>query len=73
MRCPICGSKDCCGGHVAQQVERLETGLAELIVKAQAVLDRWDSPLWKDAEPTAVVIHNLRVVVEKLIVAERLN
>lgn len=27
---------------------------------AQAVIDRWDSPLWKDAEPTAAVINRLR-------------
>lgn len=27
---------------------------------AQAVVDRWDSPLWKDVEPTAHVIARLR-------------
>lgn len=37
MRCPICGSKDCCGGDVAQQVERLEKEKAELIEEAEPV------------------------------------
>jgi hypothetical protein len=27
---------------------------------AQAVVDRWETPLWKDAEPTAAVIYRLR-------------
>ena len=27
---------------------------------AQAVVDRWDTPLWKDVEPTAHVINRLR-------------
>ncbi len=39
MRCPICGSKECCGGDVAQQVERLEKEKAELIEKAEAVIE----------------------------------
>ncbi len=37
MRCPICGSKDCCGGELNEKVNRLETELAELIEKAEAV------------------------------------
>lgn len=66
MRCPMCGSKDCCGVELSERVDRLETGLAELVAKATAVIDRWDSTLWKDTEPTAEVIHGLRVVVDKL-------
>jgi len=27
---------------------------------AQAVVERWETPLWKDAEPTALVIYRLR-------------
>jgi len=27
---------------------------------AQAVVDRWETPLWKDAAPTADVIYKLR-------------
>ena len=30
---------------------------------AQAVIDRWDTPLWKDVEPTAAVIGRLRAAV----------
>lgn len=37
MRCPICGSKDCCGGELSEKVDRLEKRLAELIEKAEAV------------------------------------
>ncbi len=37
--------------------------LANLIVAADLVVDRWDSPLWKDAGPTADVINNLRKVI----------
>ena len=39
MRCPICGSKDCCGGELNEKVDRLETELAELIEKAEAVIE----------------------------------
>lgn len=35
-----------------------------LAAAAQAVVDRWDTPLWKDAEPTAGVINRLRRVLE---------
>ena len=35
-----------------------------LLAAAQAVVDRWDTPNWKDAEPTAVVIHRLRAAIE---------
>lgn len=31
---------------------------------AQAVVDRWDTPLWKDAEHPAEVINRLRRVLE---------
>ena len=34
--------------------------MTELRAAAQAVVDRWDSPLWKDVEPTAHVINRLR-------------
>lgn len=47
-----------------QSVERGR--MRSLIEAAEAVIDRWDSPKWKDQEPTAAVIHRLRVVIEKL-------
>lgn len=31
---------------------------------AQAVIDRWDTPLWKDVGPTADVINKLRDTLE---------
>lgn len=34
--------------------------LSRLEAAAKAVIDRWDTPLWKDAEPTANVINELR-------------
>ena len=35
---------------------------ARLREAAQAVVDRWETPLWKDAEPTAAVIYRLRSI-----------
>jgi hypothetical protein len=64
MRCPICGSKDCCGGELNERVDRLETELAELIEKAEAVIARWETPNWVEAEPTAETIYLLRDAVE---------
>lgn len=39
--------------------------IARLRAAAQAVVDRWDSPLWKQAEPTAVFIGALRKELER--------
>ena len=36
------------------------SGAADLIAAAQAVVDRWDTPLWKDAPATAEYIGRLR-------------
>jgi len=36
----------------------------ELIAAAKAVVARWDSPLWRVTEPTAAVVHRLRLAVE---------
>ena len=38
----------------------------ELLSAAKAVIERWDSPLWKDLPPTAKVIALLRDAVNKL-------
>ena len=65
MRCPICGSKECCGGEFSQQVERMETVLAEMIERAEAVIARWETPNWVEAEPTAETIYLLRDAVER--------
>jgi hypothetical protein len=37
----------------------------ELLVEvAQAVVDRWDTPLWKDVPATAEFINDLRAVLQ---------
>ena len=49
------------GPHPAR-VERDEAreALAHITEAAQAVVDRWEQPAWKDTEPTAAVIYRLR-------------
>lgn len=42
----------------------VEAETASLRTAAQAVLDRWDSPRWKDAGPTADVMADLRKALE---------
>ena len=39
--------------------------LRELLEAAKAVVTRWDTPNWKDAEPTAAVIGRLRASISK--------
>ena len=39
--------------------------MRELLEAAKAVVARWDTPNWKDAEPTAAVIGRLRAVISK--------
>ena len=48
----------------AQAAERQT--MQAVIEAAEAVIARWDSPKWKDQEPTGAVIHRLRVEIEKL-------
>lgn len=40
--------------------DEAQEALARITEAAQAVVDRWEQPAWKDAEPTAVVIYRLR-------------
>ena len=49
---------------MGQTLEREK--MRSLVEAAEAVIARWDSPKWKDQEPTAAVIHRLRVEIEKL-------
>jgi len=42
------------------RIDELERENAKLRKSAQAVIDRWETPLWKEAEPTAAVIYRLR-------------
>ena len=39
------------------------SGAADLRTAAQAVIDRWDTPLWKDVPATAEYIGRLRAEV----------
>ena len=43
-------------------IERDEAreALTRITEAAQAVVDRWEQPAWKDTEPTATVIYRLR-------------
>ena len=36
-----------------------------LINSAKAVVERWDTPLWKDAPASAVLINQLRAAIEE--------
>jgi hypothetical protein len=47
--------KDLLASHAAQAKR-----IASLEEAGQAVVDRWDSPKWKDAEHTGVLIGRLR-------------
>ena len=54
----------------AEQLERerdeLRAGLLTMISAANAVVERWETPLWKDSKPTATFIHGLRDAVDKM-------
>lgn len=55
------------GDELAKRLEaekRAEAALAELQQAAQAVVDRWDSPSWKDQPHTAEFINRLRHAIE---------
>ena len=45
---------------VCIQRDEAREALTRITEAAQAVVDRWEQPAWKDAEPTAVVIYRLR-------------
>ena len=44
----------------ALEIAALRVQLATITAAALAVVQRWETPLWKDAEPTAAVIARLR-------------
>lgn len=43
-----------------QERDESREELEHIAEAAQAVVDRWELPAWKDAEPTAAVIYRLR-------------
>ena len=46
--------------RLADVAQALESKLEGLIDAAQAVIDRWETPMWKDVPPTADYIYRLR-------------
>lgn len=52
-------------GERIESDARLIAAAPDLLAKAIAVVERWDTPLWKDAEPTANVIGQLRAAISK--------
>ena len=53
-------------GRCDELLKQRDELLYELLSAAKAVIERWDSPLWKDLPPTANVIARLRDAVNKL-------
>ena len=47
------------------EIDRLKAENAALRSAAQAVIDRWDTPLWKDVPATATYINRLRAAMEE--------
>lgn len=45
---------------VYQERDEAREKLAKITKAAEAVIDRWEQPAWKDTEPTAAVIYRLR-------------
>lgn len=46
--------------EMKKEIDELKSELTKITEAAVAVLDRWELPVWKDAEPTAKVIYRLR-------------
>ena len=53
-------------GVMQVKIDLLESLRDELLEAAKAVVTRWDTPNWKDAEPTAAVIGRLRAILQKI-------
>jgi cell division septum initiation protein DivIVA len=48
-----------------QQLESVTAHRDALVAAAQAVIERWESPLWKDTTPTASLINKLANVLDQ--------
>lgn len=55
--------------RLASYAQSLDAKLECLIEAAQSVIDRWETPLWKDVKPTAEHIYRLRDVVNAVTTA----
>ena len=49
---------------IEAELKLVEEENATLREAAQSAIDRWETPLWKDAEPTAKAIYRLRDALE---------
>jgi hypothetical protein len=47
-------------GRLERERDEAREALACITEAAQAVVDRWEQPPWKDTEPTRAVIYRLR-------------
>lgn len=45
---------------LGNEIDRLKAEIKSLREVAKEVVDRWDTPNWKDAEATSVVVGRLR-------------
>ena len=45
---------------VCMERDEARERLAKITIAAEAVIDRWEQPAWKDTEPTGTVIYRLR-------------
>lgn len=62
----LCLEQDRMLAMSAEREAKLKSQLDQLIAASTAVIARWDSPLWRDIEPTAHVIAALRSAVDKM-------
>lgn len=46
--------------HSVNTLPAVEAKAASLIAALEAIIERWDTPLWKDVEPTGAVINRAR-------------
>jgi hypothetical protein len=46
--------------RVVRERDEAREELAKITKAAEAVIDRWEQPAWKDTEPTGAVIYRLR-------------
>lgn len=58
--------------QVERDTERMEkltreaASCAELLKAGKALVERWNTPLWKDVPHTGEFIHNLRAAIDKV-------
>lgn len=52
--------------RLERERDEAREGLEKIKTAAQAVVNRWEQPSWKDAGPTAAVIYRLRNVIQDI-------